>query len=206
MEPWLPNPNSITKEQLSGLYVDTAAVGAAAMLTALRLVGKNHVVYGADCGVPYSTEVAVEENPQNTLAYEEEKGYRPKRQSVVCRGREEDERNGQGSGLERKFPLRPIGHVGLACFYHFDFIKHVADLPHTPQCPSLLDLPVIHACWFNPLLSTETEVENCQVRPGRISTASTPLLNMSPYRVENPWMSVAFIRKPKDYRHLSPKH
>jgi predicted TIM-barrel fold metal-dependent hydrolase len=50
-EPWLPNPNSITKEQLSGLYVDTAALGVAAMLTALRLVGKNHVVYGADCNI-----------------------------------------------------------------------------------------------------------------------------------------------------------
>jgi predicted TIM-barrel fold metal-dependent hydrolase len=49
-EPWLPSPKSITKEQLSGLYVDTAALGVVAMLTALRLVGKNHVVYGADYG------------------------------------------------------------------------------------------------------------------------------------------------------------
>jgi hypothetical protein len=81
-------------------------------------------------------------------------------------------------------PLRPIGHVGLACFYHFDFIKHVADLSHTAQCSSLLNLPVIQGCWFIPLLSTETEVKNCQIRPGRISTASTPLLNVSKPRKE----------------------
>src|SRR5271156_4118591 len=58
-EPCLANPNGIAKEQLSGLYVDTAALGVAAMLTALRLVGKNHVVYGADCGVPCSTEATM---------------------------------------------------------------------------------------------------------------------------------------------------
>ena len=63
MERWVANPNSITKEikeQLNGLYVDTAAVGVAAILRALRLVGRNHVVYGADC------EVTTEENAQNT--------------------------------------------------------------------------------------------------------------------------------------------
>lgn len=73
-EPWVPNPNNITKkeikEQLSRLYVDTAAVGVAAMLPALRLVGKKHVVYGADCGVPCSTEATMEENRKNILAYE----------------------------------------------------------------------------------------------------------------------------------------
>ena len=69
-EPWVPNPNNITKEQLSGLYVETAALGVAAMLTALRLVGKGHVVYGADCEVPCSTEATMEENRQNILAYE----------------------------------------------------------------------------------------------------------------------------------------
>lgn len=56
MQLWAPNLNNITKkgikEQLSMLYVDTAAVGAAAMLPALRLLRKKHVVYGADCRVP----------------------------------------------------------------------------------------------------------------------------------------------------------
>jgi len=36
-EPWVPNPNSITKkeikEQLGGLHVNTAAVGVAVVLT-----------------------------------------------------------------------------------------------------------------------------------------------------------------------------
>jgi 6-methylsalicylate decarboxylase len=59
-EPWVPNSNNMTnkeiKEQLSRLYVDTAAVGVAALLSALRLVGKERVVYGADCGVACLTE------------------------------------------------------------------------------------------------------------------------------------------------------
>ena len=73
-EPWVPNPNGIAKEeikeQLSRLYVDTAAVGVAALMPALRLVGKKHVVYGADCGVPCSTEATMEENRKNILGYE----------------------------------------------------------------------------------------------------------------------------------------
>lgn len=73
-EPWVPNPNKITKEEvkqhLSKLYVDTAAVGVAALLPALRLVGKKHVVYGADCGVPCSTEATMEENRKNILSFE----------------------------------------------------------------------------------------------------------------------------------------
>jgi len=71
-EPWVPN--NITrkeiKEQLSGLYVGTAAGDVAAMLTALSLVSKSHLVYGADSGVPCSTEATMEENRQNILAYE----------------------------------------------------------------------------------------------------------------------------------------
>ena len=73
-EPWVPNPNHIRKEeireQLGRLYVDTAAVGAAALGPALRLVGKEHVVYGADCGVPCSTEHTMEENRKMILSYE----------------------------------------------------------------------------------------------------------------------------------------
>jgi 6-methylsalicylate decarboxylase len=73
-EPWIPNPNQITKkeikQQLSRLYVDTAAAGVAALLPALRLVGKERVVYGADCGVPCSTEQTMEENRLNILGFE----------------------------------------------------------------------------------------------------------------------------------------
>jgi 6-methylsalicylate decarboxylase len=73
-EPWVPNPSNVAKkeikEQLGRLYVDTAAVGVAALLPALRLVGKERVVYGADCGVPCSTEQTIEENRLNILGFE----------------------------------------------------------------------------------------------------------------------------------------
>jgi predicted TIM-barrel fold metal-dependent hydrolase len=73
-EPWVPNPNGITKEEikrsLSKLYFDTAAVGPAAVGPVLRLAGAGHVVYGADCGVPCSTEETMEENKRKMLAYE----------------------------------------------------------------------------------------------------------------------------------------
>jgi hypothetical protein len=59
-EPWLANPNSITKEQLSGLYVDTAALSG---------WQESRGVWSC-VGVLCSTEATVEENPQNTLAYE----------------------------------------------------------------------------------------------------------------------------------------
>ena len=74
-EPWVPNPNGITKEEikrsLRKLYFDTAAVGPAAVGPVVRLAGAGHVVYGADCGVPCSTEETMEENKRNLLAYEE---------------------------------------------------------------------------------------------------------------------------------------
>ena len=72
-EPWVPNPKHIAKHevkaQLSKLYVDTAAVGCAALQPAIDLVGKSHLVYGADCGVPCSTEATMEENKRNILSF-----------------------------------------------------------------------------------------------------------------------------------------
>lgn len=73
-EPWVPNPKGLKKEEvkkyLSKIYVDTAAVGPQSMHTAIRFLGKGHIVYGADCGVPCSTEATMEENKRNILAYE----------------------------------------------------------------------------------------------------------------------------------------
>ena len=61
-QPWVPSLNNITekeiKEQLSRLFVDTAA----AMLPALGSGRKKYVVYGSDCDVPCSTEATMEEN------------------------------------------------------------------------------------------------------------------------------------------------
>jgi hypothetical protein len=73
--------------------------GVVTMLLALRLVGKKYVVYGANYGCHAGREATMEENLKNILAYEglieDEKGYRPQRQSRVCRGREENERDGE---------------------------------------------------------------------------------------------------------------
>ncbi len=92
-EPWVPNPENIrkgeVKETLSRLYVDTAAVGVSSLLPALRLVGKDHVVYGADCGVPCSTEATMDENKASILAFE---------------GLGEDERSQVGRNLHDLLP------------------------------------------------------------------------------------------------------
>ena len=92
-EPWVPNPKNIRKEdikkQLSRIYVDTAAVGPTSVHTALRLVGKNHIVYGADCGVPCSTDDTMEENRRNVLSYE---------------GMSEEERSNIGRNVYKLFP------------------------------------------------------------------------------------------------------
>ncbi|KAK8196119.1 hypothetical protein M8818_007272 [Zalaria obscura] len=70
-EPWVPNPEGITKEevkeQLSRLYVDTAATAETGLQPALKMVGKDHVVYGADCGVPCSTQATMEENRRSVI-------------------------------------------------------------------------------------------------------------------------------------------
>lgn len=72
---WVPNPNNITKEeikeQLARLYFDTAATGTAHTLgPALCVTSADHIVYGADCGVPCSTEETIEENIKSILAFD----------------------------------------------------------------------------------------------------------------------------------------
>lgn len=92
-ESWVPNPNNLTKDEvkrsLSKLYFDTAAVGPAALGPAIRLAGKQHIVYGADCGVPCSTDETMEENKNNVLAFE---------------GMQEEERSAIGRNLYHLFP------------------------------------------------------------------------------------------------------
>ena len=71
-EPWVPNPEGISqaemKEQLSRLYVDTAATAETGLQPALKMVGQDHVVYGDDCGVPCSTSSTMESNRQSVLS------------------------------------------------------------------------------------------------------------------------------------------
>ncbi|MCJ1460295.1 hypothetical protein MMC28_010674 [Mycoblastus sanguinarius] len=72
-EPWVPNPNNITQEeiqeQLGRLYLDTAATAPTGMAPALHMVPPDHLVYGADCGVPCSTESTMEANKKAVLGY-----------------------------------------------------------------------------------------------------------------------------------------
>src|SRR5882757_265657 len=60
-QPWVGPSAGITRDeirrQLSRLYLDTAASGTDANLAAaLTMVPADHIVYGADCGVPCSTD------------------------------------------------------------------------------------------------------------------------------------------------------
>ncbi|KAJ9626965.1 hypothetical protein H2203_003423 [Taxawa tesnikishii (nom. ined.)] len=77
-EPWVPNPEKITKdevkEQLGRLYVDTAATAETGLQPALKMVGKDHIVYGADCGVPCSTTHTMEDNRHSVLSVAKSQG------------------------------------------------------------------------------------------------------------------------------------
>ncbi|EED21370.1 C6 transcription factor, putative [Talaromyces stipitatus ATCC 10500] len=77
-ESWVPNPNNLTREeiekQLRGLYVDTAATAKTGLPPAVQMVGVEHVIYGADCGVPCSTEQTMEENKADVLRWESSNG------------------------------------------------------------------------------------------------------------------------------------
>ncbi|WP_235217294.1 amidohydrolase family protein [Streptomyces noursei] len=66
-EAWVPNPQRITRDEirqhLGRLYLDTAASGMDASLApALTMVPRDHLVYGADCGVPCSTDATMAAN------------------------------------------------------------------------------------------------------------------------------------------------
>jgi hypothetical protein len=58
------------KQQLSSLYLDTAATGRASSLApALTMTTCDHIVYGSDSGVPCSTEETLEANRKELLAF-----------------------------------------------------------------------------------------------------------------------------------------
>ncbi|KAF2158910.1 hypothetical protein M409DRAFT_30615 [Zasmidium cellare ATCC 36951] len=77
-EVWVPNPDGISrddiKKQLASLYVDTAATAESGMQPAVKMVGPEHVIYGADCGVPCSTHDTMEENRLAVVRIEKELG------------------------------------------------------------------------------------------------------------------------------------
>lgn len=66
-EGWVPNPEGMTppdiRADLSRLYLDTAATGTDANLAAaVTMVPRDHLVYGADAGVPCSSEASMARN------------------------------------------------------------------------------------------------------------------------------------------------
>ncbi|MFE1837817.1 amidohydrolase family protein [Streptomyces sviceus] len=66
-EPWVPNPQNITQEEirehLARLYLDTANAGADAPLaSALATVPRDHLVYGSDTGAPCNTDETLATN------------------------------------------------------------------------------------------------------------------------------------------------
>jgi 6-methylsalicylate decarboxylase len=70
----VPNPNDVTKgemrEWLRRLYLDTAATAPSVLVLALYMTSASYIVYGADCGVPCSTEETMEANRREVLGYE----------------------------------------------------------------------------------------------------------------------------------------
>jgi predicted TIM-barrel fold metal-dependent hydrolase len=78
-EPWVPNPNSVSKEdikeQLGRFWVDTAATAETGLGPAVKMVGRNRVLYGADCGVPCSTCGTMDENKASIHEVASEMGF-----------------------------------------------------------------------------------------------------------------------------------
>ncbi|EXJ63624.1 uncharacterized protein A1O5_11385 [Cladophialophora psammophila CBS 110553] len=73
-ESWVPNPENLTREeieeQLSSLYIDTAATAKTGLAPAANMVGIGHCLYGSDCGVPCSTPRTMNENKEDVEAFE----------------------------------------------------------------------------------------------------------------------------------------
>ncbi|KAI1162664.1 hypothetical protein F5B18DRAFT_370384 [Nemania serpens] len=73
-ESWVPNPLALTRKEiddtLASLHVDTAATAKTGLYPAIQMVGIKHVVYGADCGVPCSTEATMAENQRDVTDME----------------------------------------------------------------------------------------------------------------------------------------
>ncbi|POS76018.1 hypothetical protein DHEL01_v205589 [Diaporthe helianthi] len=68
-EPWVPNPLGLKRaeieDSLSRLRVDTAATAKTGLFPAIEMVGVGNIIYGADCGVPCSTEATMAENQRD---------------------------------------------------------------------------------------------------------------------------------------------
>jgi predicted TIM-barrel fold metal-dependent hydrolase len=74
-EEWVLNPLHINKNEiethLQQLYLDTAATAKTGLIAGVEMVGVEHCIYGADCGVPCSTASTMDENIIDTLSFED---------------------------------------------------------------------------------------------------------------------------------------
>jgi hypothetical protein len=73
-ESWVPNPLHVSRKEiettLSKLYLDTGATAKTGLAPAIQMIGIERIVYGADCGVPCSTDSTMAENQQDVLKIE----------------------------------------------------------------------------------------------------------------------------------------
>lgn len=72
-EPWVPNPNQITRDEMrevfGRLFLDTAASMPTGLGAALTMTSPEKIVYGSDCGVPCSSEASLIHNIEELLAF-----------------------------------------------------------------------------------------------------------------------------------------
>jgi 6-methylsalicylate decarboxylase len=73
VEPWVPNPNELTRDELSGalrgLHLDTAATCPTSLAAALAMTTPDRLVYGSDCGVPCTSESSMDRNLEALLNF-----------------------------------------------------------------------------------------------------------------------------------------
>lgn len=75
-ESWVPNKQGVSKnevkDRLKGSYTDTAAIIETGLAPAVKMCGMEHVLYGADCGDPCSTDQTMNINKASVSLMEEE--------------------------------------------------------------------------------------------------------------------------------------
>ncbi len=57
------------REQLRGLFLDTAATCPTTLGPALAMTTHDHLVYGSDCGVPCTTDATMQANIEALFSY-----------------------------------------------------------------------------------------------------------------------------------------
>lgn len=73
-EPWMPNPEKITPDEMrevfARLFLDTASTMPTGLAAALSMTGPGRIIYGSDCGVPCSLEGSLVRNLEALLAFD----------------------------------------------------------------------------------------------------------------------------------------